>query len=352
MKINVKKAKRSRIRTVDFSELGFGEHFSDHMLSMEYAGGAWSEPRIIPYGKMSLYPSLCSLHYGQIVFEGLKAFRTRTGVCLFRPQRYLERLNRSARRLCIPEVDTGTLLEGIVKLVRLDRKWVPQKDGCALYIRPFIFGSGNFLGVKASETYRLLVITSPVGSFYKEGFNPIRLTTPGEYIRAAPGGLGAAKTPANYAASLLPAQEAKKKGFTQVLWLDARENRFIEESGAMNVFFFIGDEVVTAPLSGTILDGVTRDCVLQLARSWGMKVSERQLPIDELMEASRKGTLREAFGTGTAAVISPVGEILHGGTMMRINEGRTGPLALKLYDEITSIQYGRKPDRFRWRMDI
>ena len=352
MKIKIAKAKRSRIRTVDFSELGFGEYFSDHMLSMEYAKGAWSSPRIIPYGRLVLYPALCALHYGQMIFEGLKAFRTRTGVCLFRPQRYLERLNRSARRLCIPEVDTGALQDGIVELVRLDQKWVPEKEGCSLYIRPFIFGSGNFLGVKASDTYRLLVITSPVGAFYKEGFNPIRLTTPGEYIRAAPGGLGAAKTPANYAASLLPAQEAKKKGFTQVLWLDAREHRFIEESGAMNVFFVIGDEVVTAPLSGTILDGVTRDTVIQLARSWGMKVSERQLPVDELIEASGKGTLKEAFGTGTAAVISPIGEIAHGGTLLRINEGRTGPLARKLYDEITSIQCGRKPDPFKWRMAI
>jgi branched-chain amino acid aminotransferase len=352
MKIKTTRVKRSRIRSVNFSQLGFGEYFSDHMLSMEYAKGAWSAPKIVPYAKMGVFPALCALHYGQIIFEGLKAFRTPKGVCLFRPQRYLERLNKSARRLCIPEVDTKTVLDGIVELVRLDRKWVPDKEGCALYLRPFIFGTGNFLGVKASDSYRLLVITSPVGAFYKEGFNPIRLTTPGEYIRAAPGGLGAAKTPANYAASLLPAQEAKKKGFTQVLWLDARESRFVEESGAMNIFFLIGDELVTAPLGGTILAGVTRDSVIQLARHWGMKVNERQIPIEELMEASKRGTLKEAFGTGTAAVISPVGEIQHGGALMRINEGRTGPLALKLYDEITGIQYGRKRDDFGWCMDL
>jgi len=352
MKMKTTRVKRSRIRSVDFSKLGFGEYFSDHMLSMEYANGAWSAPVIIPYAKMGVYPALCSLHYGQIIFEGLKAFRTPKGVSLFRPQRYLERLNKSAIRLCIPEVDTKTVLDGIAELVRLDSKWVPDKEGCALYIRPFIFGTGNFLGVKASDSYRLLVITSPVGAFYKEGFNPIRLTTPGEYIRAAPGGLGAAKTPANYAASLLPAQEAKKKGFTQVLWLDARENRFVEESGAMNIFFLLGDELVTAPLGGTILAGVTRDSVIQLAKHWGMKVNERQIPIEELVEASKRGTLKEAFGTGTAAVISPVGEIQHGSALMRINEGKTGPLALKLYDEITGIQYGRKRDDFGWRMDL
>jgi branched-chain amino acid aminotransferase len=352
MNIKTTRVKRSRIRSVDFSELGFGEYFSDHMLSMEYVKGKWSAPVIVPYAKMMVYPALCSFHYGQIVFEGLKAFRTPRGISLFRPQRYLERLNISARRLCIPQIDAEILLEGIARLVRLDQKWVPDKEGCALYIRPFIFGTGNFLGVKASESYRLLVITSPVGSFYKEGFNPIRLTTPGGYIRAAPGGLGAAKTPANYAASLLPAQEAKKDGFTQVLWLDARENRFVEESGAMNIFFLIGDELVTAPLGGTILAGVTRDSVLQLARKWGMKVSERPLPIEELIDASKKGTLKEAFGTGTAAVISPVGEIRHVSTTMKINGGKTGPLALKLYDEMTGIQYGRKPDGLGWRMDI
>jgi len=352
MKIRATKAKRSRIRSVDFANLGFGEYFSDHMLSMEYKDGKWSAPVIVPYAKMGVYPALCVLHYGQIVFEGLKAFRTPKGISIFRPRKYLERLNISARRLCIPEVDTGVLLEGLVQLIRLDGKWVPQKEGCALYIRPFIFGTGNFLGVKASDTYRLLVITSPVGAFYKEGFNPVRLTTPGQYIRAAPGGLGAAKTPANYAASLLPAQEAKKDGFTQVLWLDARENRFVEESGAMNIFFQIGNELVTAPLGGTILAGVTRDCVLQLARGWGMKVSERPLPIEEVLEASKNNTLREAFGTGTAAVISPVGAIRHGGTVISVNGGKTGPLALRLYDEITGIQYGRRPDPLGWRMDI
>ena len=352
MKMKVRKAKRSRIGSVDFDNLGFGDYFSDHMLSMEYAGGAWSAPEIVPYGKFPVYPALCSFHYGQMIFEGLKAFRRQDGVILFRPRKYLERLNRSAARLCIPPVDVDTVLDGLVKLVKLDRKWVPKKEGTSLYIRPFIFGSGNFLGVRISDTYRLLIITSPVGAFYKVGFNPVKLCTPGGFIRAAPGGLGAAKTPANYAASLLPAEEAKKKGCQQVLWLDARENRYIEESGAMNVMFVIGDEIVTAPLGGTILPGVTRESVIELARSWGLKVSERPYTIDEVIAASKNGTLREAFGTGTAAIISPIGEIVHQDTKIVINGGKTGPLSQRLFDEITGIQYGTRPDRFGWVMKL
>jgi branched-chain amino acid aminotransferase len=352
MKLKVTKVKRSRMGSVDFSNLGFGDYFSDHMLSMDYKDGKWSAPVIIPYGKFPVYPALCSFHYGQVIFEGLKAFRTPDGISLFRPRKYLERLNRSAKRLCIPEVDVDTVLDGLLSLVRLDQKWVPKKEGTSLYIRPFVFGTGNFLGVRASDTYRLLIITSPVAAFYKVGFNPIRLCTPGEYIRAAPGGLGAAKTPANYAASLLPAEEAKKKGYQQVLWLDAKENRYIEESGAMNVMFVLGDELVTAPLGGTILPGVTRETVLELARSWGLKVNERPYTIDEVIEASKNGTLKEAFGTGTAAVISPIGEIGHNGTTITLNGGKTGPLAQRLYDEITGIQYGKKPDKFGWIMKI
>ncbi|MBM4249320.1 MAG: branched-chain amino acid aminotransferase [Euryarchaeota archaeon] len=352
MGIKVTKAKRSRIGSVDFDNLGFGEHFSDHMLSMEYAGGAWSAPEIVPYGKLSVHPALCSFHYGQLIFEGLKAYRRPDGLALFRPRQNFERLNRSAARLCMPPVDVDTVLEGLVRLVRLDRKWVPRKEGQSLYIRPFMFGSSNFLGVRASDAYRLLIITSPVGAFYKAGFNPVKLCTPGGYIRAAPGGLGEAKTAANYAASLLPAEEAKRRGFHQVLWLDARKNRYIEESGAMNVMFLIGDELVTAPLDGTILPGITRESVMEIARSWGIKVSERPFTIDEVFAASKGGTLREAFGTGTAAVISPIGEIAHGDARIVINGGRTGPLAQRLYDEITGIQYGTRPDRFGWVMRI
>jgi len=349
LKMEIVKTRRSRIDQVDFENLGFGEVFSDHMLSIEYKDREWASPQIIPYGLMDVFPAMCSLHYGQIVFEGLKAFRTRMGaINIFRPQKYHERMNRSCQRLCIPEVSYDLFIDGLKELVTLDKEWVPKKRGYSLYIRPFIFATDSFLGVKISETYRFLIITSPVGAYYKEGINPVKLITPGEYIRAAKGGLGAAKTPANYAATLLPAEEAKKKGFTQVLWLDGVERKFVEEVGTMNLFFLIDDELITPPLEGTILPGVTRDSVIQLGRDWKMTVVERKISIDEIFKTSKEGRLKEVFGTGTAAVISPVGEIYHDDIHIVVNNNRIGPIAQKLYDEITGLQYGEKPDRFGW----
>ncbi|MEW6374410.1 MAG: branched-chain amino acid aminotransferase [Thermodesulfobacteriota bacterium] len=349
MNIRVRKTKKSRIGEVDFENLGFGEVFSDHMLSIEYRNGKWTSPEIVPFGKIEILPSLCSLHYGQIVFEGLKAFYTTKGsINVFRPEKYHERLQRSCERLCIPVIDFGTFMIGLEALLILDKDWIPKKKGHSLYIRPFIFGTDNFLGVRTSESYRFMVITSPVGAYYKEGMNPIKLLTPGEYVRAMKGGLGTAKTPANYASSLLPADEAKRKGFTQVLWLDGIERKYIEEVGTMNVFFLIDNELVTPVLEGSILDGVTRDTVIRLAKSWGQNVKERRISIDELISASNDGRLKEAFGTGTAAVISPIGEIHHNNTSMTINDGITGPFSQKLYDEITGIQYGEKEDEFGW----
>ena len=343
------KTHRSRRKQVDFEGLGFGEVFSDHMLTMEYKNGRWGSPRIVPYGKIEIYPAICSLHYGQIVFEGLKAFYTQNGMInVFRPQKYHERMNRSCQRLCIPDIGFDLFIDGLKELVTLDKEWVPRKKGYSLYIRPFVFATDNFLGVKVSETYRFMIITSPVGAYYKEGINPVKLTTPGEYIRAGKGGLGAAKTPANYAATLLPGEEAKKKGFTQVLWLDGVERKYIEEVGTMNIFFLINDELITPPLEGTILGGVTRDTVIHLAKEWKLDVTERRISIDEIFMASKKGTLKEVFGTGTAAVISPVGEIHYGGERIIINEGKIGSLSQKLYDEITGIQYREKADRFGW----
>lgn len=347
--MEIVKTKQSRLGQVDLGDLSFGEIFSDHMLSVEYEDGKWAPPRIVPYGKIEVFPAICSLHYGQIVFEGLKAFQTQKGsVNLFRLPKYHERLNRSNYRLCIPEISLDLFRDGIRELVRLDKEWVPKKRGYSLYIRPFVFAADNFLGVKVSETYLFLIITSPVGAYYKEGINPVKLITPGEYIRAAKGGLGAAKTPANYAATLLPAEEAKKKGFTQVLWLDGVERKYVEEVGTMNLFFLMGDELITPPLEGTILPGVTRDSVICLAKDWKIKVLERKISIDEIFTESKKGRLKEVFGTGTAAVISPVGEIHHEGKRVIINDNEIGPLAHKLYDEITGIQYGEKPDKFGW----
>jgi branched-chain amino acid aminotransferase len=343
------KTKQSRRDQTDFENLGFGEIFSDHMLTMEYKDKEWLSPQIFPFGPLQIYPSMCSLHYGQIVFEGLKAFYTRSGaINIFRPQKYHERMNQSCQRLCIPNISLDQFMEGLKELVRLDKGWIPTKKGYSLYIRPFIFATDNFLGVKISDTYSFIIITSPVGAYYKEGINPVRLITSGEYIRAAKGGLGAAKTPANYAATLLPGEVAKKKGFTQVLWLDGIERKYVEEVGTMNLFFLFDDELATPPLEGTILPGVTRDSVIHLAKDWKINVVERKISIDDIFTASKKGKLKEVFGTGTAAVISPVGEIQHEDQQIIINHNQIGPLAQKLYDEITGLHYAEKPDKFGW----
>ncbi|HLB72218.1 MAG: branched-chain amino acid aminotransferase [Candidatus Methanoperedens sp.] len=348
MKINITKTHKSRIDETEFENLGFGEVFSDHMFSMDYRNGEWTSAQIIPFGNIEILPSLCSLHYGQVVFEGLKAFRTKNGICLFRPEKYHERLNRSCLRLCIPEIDYEIFIEGLTELLKLDKNWIPEIKGHSLYIRPFIFATDSFLGVKISKTYRFMIITSPVGAYYREGFNPIRLKTSGKYARAVEGGLGASKTPANYAASLLPAEEAKKNGFSQVLWLDGFEKKYIEESGAMNVFFLMDDELVTPSLDSSILEGVTRNTVIHIAREWGMDVHERRISIDEVLLAASEGRLKEVFGTGTAAVISPIGEIQHNDILITINGGKIGMLSKKLYDEITGIQHGEKDDEFGW----
>ncbi|HEX2967355.1 MAG TPA: branched-chain amino acid aminotransferase, partial [Syntrophorhabdaceae bacterium] len=345
--------KKSKIDTVDFDNLEFGVDFSDHMFLAHYQDEKWGTPQIMPYGEIRIEPSLCTLHYGQAVFEGLKAFRTQDGnINLFRPDKYHERFMRSNRRLCIPSITYEMFIEGIKELVLLDQAWVPNKKGCSLYIRPFVFATDNFLGVRVSYTYNFMIIASPVGAYYKEGINPVKLITSGGYVRAAKGGLGDVKTPANYAASLYPGEEAKKKGFTQVLWLDAVENRYIEEVGTMNIMFVIDDKLVTPPLEGSILPGVTRDSVIVLAKHWGIPVEERMIGIDEVFTRAKDGSLQEVFGTGTAAVISPVGWIRHNDEMITINSGKIGVLSQKFYDEITGIQYREKTDPFGWCMTL
>jgi branched-chain amino acid aminotransferase len=351
--IAVVKTSQSRLGTTDFSNLEFGTTFSDHMFMTRYSGGKWNEPKVVPYGSIEIFPSLCTLHYGQAIFEGLKAFRRADGgISLFRPESYGARFNRSGARLCIPPVDRELFIDAITKLCKVDDGWVPRKRGASLYIRPFIFATDNFLGVRVSDSYLFMVITCPVEAYYKEGLNPVKLITSGQYARAVKGGVGAAKTLGNYAASLLPAEEAHKKGFTQVLWLDAVEKRYIEEVGTMNIMFMVDGELVTPPLEGSILGGITRDSVLQLARHWGVKLSERQISIDEVMATAKNGKLQEAFGTGTAAVISPVGWISHEDELVTINGGGIGAFSQMLYDEITGIQYGEKPDPFGWRLDL
>jgi len=347
--IEVKKTKKSKIHRVDFSGLGFGDIFTDHMLRMSYGKGKWNQPQIVPFGPMRIFPSLSTLHYGQSVFEGLKAFHCKDGsVNIFRVDRHIERFNRSCHRLCIPAVDKKTFLEGLVHLLKIDRNWIPKQKGYSLYIRPFAFAADRTLGVHVAHTYWFMIILSPVGAYYKEGFNPVKLITAIDHARSVEGGTGAVKTAGNYAASLFAAHEAQQKGFTQVLWLDGVHRNYVEEVGTMNVFFLIDNELVTPHLSGTILGGITRDSVIHLAKDWGMDVSERRISMDDIMVAAEKGKLQEAFGTGTAAVISPIGAIQHKGKMITINKGQAGKLALKLFDAITGIQYGEKPDKFGW----
>ena len=274
---------KSRLKPGMLDDPGFGVIFSDHMFSMEYSGGRWHTPSIEPYADIQVSPANTTLHYGQAVFEGMKAFRTSGGaVNIFRADKYFERFVGSCKRLCIPEPDKDVFMTAVTELVRLDAAWVPENKGQSLYIRPFIFATGYNLGVKVSDSYRFMIITSPVGAYYKEGMNPVRLATPGQYVRAAKGGLGAVKTPANYAASLYAGEQARRDGFTQVLWLDAAEHRYVEEVGAMNVFFYFEDELATPALDGTLLSGVTRDCVLKLASEMGIRAVERRISIEEV----------------------------------------------------------------------
>ena len=356
MEIKVYRARPDQLKPkpADESNLSFGDIPTDYMFMMNYEiGRGWFDPRIEPYGSFRIDPAAMTLHYGQSIFEGLKAYRGKDGgIFLFRPEENLKRLNRSAARVCMPDVDADVFMEGLKKLILLERDWIPKNNGTSLYIRPFMFATEPHLGVRPAKRYLFLIIVCPVGAYYKEGLNPVKIYVEDKYVRAASGGTGEAKTAGNYAASLLAAEEAKKKGFTQVLWLDAAERRYVEEVGTMNMFFVIGDEVVTAPLTGSILPGITRDSVIRLVRDWGMKVSERSLAIDEVIAAARDGRLREAFGTGTAAVISPVGQITYKDSDYVVAGGKMGELSLRLYEEIVGIQYGEKKDPYGWRVRI
>ncbi len=337
------------------SDLTFGTVFTDHMFVADFQEEkGWYDPRIEPYGPFSLDPACAVLHYAQAVFDGLKAFRGKDGqVRLFRPQKHIERLNNSARRLCIPPVDPELALKALVELVRIEKEWVPSTVGTSLYIRPTIIASEPFLGVRPAKSYIYYVILSPVGAYYPEGLNPVKILVVDHYVRAVEGGVGGVKTGVNYASSLYAAEEAKRQGFTQVLWLDGRERKYLDEVGTMNIMLKIGDEVVTPSLGhGTILPGVTRDSALTLMREWGLRVSERQVSIDEVARAAHDGTLEEVWGTGTAAVISPVGELAYKGERIVINGGRIGELTRKLYDAIVGIQYGTAPDTHGWTVEV
>lgn len=332
------------------TELGFGRIFTDHMFLMDYQEGeGWKNPRIEPYHVLPLDPAALVLHYGQEVFEGLKAYRWATGdIHLFRPRIYLNRMNRSTKRLCLPEVDVEFVLEALRQLIRLEKKWIPSAPGTSLYIRPNMIATEAALGVQLSKQILLYIILGPVGAYYPQGFNPTAIYVTEKYTRTARGGLGEAKTMANYAASLLAMEEAHELGYTQVLWLDGVERKYAEEVGTSNIFFLFDDELVTPSLDGTILGGVTRDSILHIARQWEMKVSERRVSLDEVISALESGKLKEIFASGTAAVISPVGKLAYRGKTYVVSGGKVGSLAQNLYDHIMGIQYGKIKDPYGW----
>jgi branched-chain amino acid aminotransferase len=349
-KISITKNANPKEKPTDETKLGFGQTFTDHMFIMDYREGeGWINPRIIPYGPLVLDPSTMVFHYGQAIFEGLKAYRTADGsINLFRPIDNMNRINISNERMVIPQIDPEFCVKCLEELVRIDKDWIPSAPGTSLYIRPFIISTDPCLGVRPSKTYQFIIILSPSGAYYPQGLDPVRIYVENEYVRAVKGGTGFAKTPANYAISLASQAKAYKSGFVQVLWLDGVERKYVEEVGSMNVFFVIDGRLITPSLLGSTLPGITRRSVIELARSWGVAIEERKLSIDELFTAAKEGRVSEAFGSGTAAVISPIGLLKWNDDDVTFNNFKIGTLSQRLYDTITGIQYGQLPDSFGW----
>jgi branched-chain amino acid aminotransferase len=346
---------KERTDKIQFPDnLGFGKIFTDHVFEMDYTKNkGWHNPVIKSLSDLQMHPGTMFIHYGQAIFEGLKAYKTVNGeVAIFRPDQHIQRLNNSARRICIPEVDNEFLITALKELINIERDWIPNNQGESLYIRPFIYGNDPFLGVNPANAYKLIILLSPVGAYYPEGFKPVKILAQDDYVRAVRKGLGECKTPANYAASLLAGEEAMKQGYTQVLWLDGVTQRYVEEVGTMNIFINMKDEIVTPKLNGSILPGITRKTVIQLLKEWDKNIVEREITIDEVIEKYEAGDLMGVFGTGTAAVISSVGWLTFKDKEMVINNGEPGKLAVKLFDEITSIQYGIKEDTHKWLFSI
>ena len=338
----------------DQSKLGFGKIFTDHMFIMDYTEGkGWHDPRIEPYHNLSLSPASMVFHYGQEMFEGLKAYRGEDGKArLFRPDMNGKRTNDTNKRLCIPELPVEDFVEAVKAVVKVDEDWIPTAPSTSLYIRPFIIATDDFLGVAPSKTYMFIIILSPSGAYYESGLAPVGIWIEDDYVRAVKGGIGFAKTGGNYAASLAAQVKAHDGGYSQVLWLDGVERKYIEEVGAMNIFFKIDGKVVTPALSGSILPGITRNSVINLCKDWGLEVEERKISVDELIEAQKTGKLEECFGSGTAAVISPVGTLRYKDDVMQIGDGTTGALSQKLYDTVTGIQNGTVEDKFGWVVNV
>ncbi|MBP3041828.1 branched-chain amino acid aminotransferase [Bacillaceae bacterium Marseille-Q3522] len=344
----------TRKQKPDVENLPFGRVFTDHMFIIDYTEEkGWHEPRIVPYQPIPLDPAAIIFHYGQSVFEGMKAYLSKEKkILLFRPEKNFQRLNRSNDRLCIPHVDEELALSALKKLVLIDQSWIPTAPGTSLYIRPFIISTEPYLGVAPSKSYQFIIILSPVGSYYKEGLQPVKIAVENKYVRAVQGGTGMAKTGGNYAASLKAQEVAEEIGYSQVLWLDGVEKKYIEEVGSMNIFFKVAGEVVTPALNGSILAGITRDSIIQLLKYWEIPVSEKRIAMEEIYQAYKSGQLEEIFGTGTAAVISPVGELIWNNERLLVKNGKIGELSQKLYDTLTGIQTGQLEDPFNWSVEV
>ncbi len=354
LEIKITKTTNPKPLPTEDNPLVFGTIFTDHMYVMEYnREKGWHDPQIMPYQPLSLDPSAMVFHYGQEMFEGLKAYKTDDGrILLFRPDKNIERANNSNKRLEIPKIPEDDFLNAIKTLVKVDQAWIPTKPGTSLYIRPFVIATDPFLGVRPSDTYKFIIILSPVGAYYPEGLNPVKIWIEDEYVRAVKGGIGEAKTGGNYVASLAAQIKAHEEGYSQVLWLDGVERKYIEEVGAMNIFFKINGTVVTPMLNGSILPGVTRNTCVALCKEWGLPVEERRISVQELEEAARTGALEEVWGTGTAAVISPVGHLRYENEVFQIADGGIGPVSQKLYDTVTGIQLGKIEDTHGWTVEV
>lgn len=354
MNISISKTTAPKAKPTDESKLGFGRVFSDHMFIMNYTKGeGWQDARIVPFGKLEIHPASSVLHYGTEIFEGLKAYRRIDGsICMFRPEENLRRMNNSAERLCLPQIDEKDFIQILDTLVGLDKDWVPHAQGASLYIRPFMYGDDENLGVHSVKKATFVIILSPSGAYYAEGINPVKIAIESEDVRAVKGGTGYAKCGGNYAASLRAGEKAEKKGFTQVLWLDGVHRKYIEEVGSMNVMFKIDGEIVTPELTGSVLPGITRKSCIEILKAEGYKVSERLISIDELEQAARAGKLEEAWGTGTAAVVSPIGWLCYKDDEFEVNGGKIGTVTQKLYDELTGIQWGKIKDTHGWIHEV
>ncbi len=353
-KLSIQTTENPRPKPQPGAPLGFGTIFSDHMMIMEYDKGiGWHDARIVPFGNISMSPASTCLHYAQETFEGLKAYRAQDGrILLFRPEENFKRLNLSNERICIPTLDVDFCVESLMELVKLEKDWVPAEDGSSLYIRPFVIGNESRLGVKDADNYMYMVLLSPSGAYYPEGLKPVKIYVEEQFVRAVRGGVGFAKTGGNYACSMLAQHTAHEKGYSQVLWLDGVEKKYIGEVGAMNIFFVIDGEVLTPELDGSILAGITRKSIIELLRAKGYQVTERKISIQEVAAAADSGKLQEVFGSGTAAVISPVGELKWEDKVMVINNNEIGPVARYAYDTLTGIQWGRIPGPEGWVREV